>query len=412
MKPRIRWLVIVIVSFVFLAGCCRPIPVRLEESMANSTFPHSPELPFGVYVEKTRQMVEKTRQDLDGPDRAGIIAANTPFELVPDPTCHPKNADGKFDNGVLLIHGLSDSPYHMRQIGNHLRGKGFWVRAILLPGHGTVPGDLISVKYGEWIKAVRYGVKGMAPRVERLFVAGFSTGATLGVYHSLVSDDIHGLLLFSPALGVDAMAFLTPWVSSVMPWLDREDDLDFAKYESFTCNAAAQIYKLIRTIDQLVEEGKEVTIPVFAALSYEDATADADSYLEFFTRYVTDPQSRVLLYTAKPLAKFAGDPKIDQVISRVETGDGRQIVDFAHTAITLPSHDPHYGKHGDYRNCLHYRCCSAKRKACLEGKALVLGARTFKNRIRYGNIQRLTYNPFYKEMTDRMDRFLFWIDFD
>ncbi len=316
---------IVTVSFLFFVGCCRPTPVRLKESKINSTFPHGPELPFGAYVEKTRQMVEKTRVDLDGPDRGGrakIIAANTPFELVPDPEYHPKNADGKFANGVLLVHGLSDSPYRMRQIGNHLRDKGFLVRAILLPGDGTVPGDLISVKYEEWIKAVRYGVQRTAPRVERFFVAGFSTGGALGVYHSLVSDDIQGLLLFSPALGVNPMAFLTPWISPVMTWLDREDDLDFAKYGSFTCNAAAQIYKLTQTIDHLVKkEGKRLTIPVFTALSYEDATADAEYFIDFFNSYVTHPQSRVLLYTAKPLPELAANPRVEQVISRVDTGD-------------------------------------------------------------------------------------------
>ncbi|MBI9091522.1 MAG: hypothetical protein JEZ12_20110 [Desulfobacterium sp.] len=114
----------------------------------------------------------------------------------------------------------------------------------------------------------------------------------------------------------------------------------------------------------------------------------------------------------KPLAELVGNPRVEQVISRVDTGNGRLIVDLAHTAIPLPPHDPHYGKHGDYRNCIHYWRCSAKRKACLEGKALVLGERTFKNRIRYDNIQRLTYNPFYIEMMDRMDRFLLRIDLD
>ncbi len=414
MKRRIHRLMIVTVSFIVFACGCQPTPVRLKESQVNSTFPHSSELPFDAYMEKTRQMVEQTREDLEdlnGPGRAEIIGANTPFELVPDPAWYPQNDDGKFANGVLLIHGLSDSPYHMRQIGNHLRDKGFLVRAMLLPGHGTVPGDLISVRYEEWIKAVRYGVQRMAPRVERLFVAGFSTGGALGVYHSLVYDDIQGLLLFSPALAVKSpMAFLAPLVSFVKTWLGKEDDLDFAKYESFTTNAGAQIYKLTQAIDQLVEEkGKRLSIPVFTALSHEDATVDAEYYIKFFENYVTHPQSRVLLYTSRPLPELAGNSRVELLNSRVDKEDGRPIVNFAHTSITLPPHDPHYGNQGEYRNCLHYGRSSEERRICLSGKALVLGEKGSKDpesRKKYETLQRLTYNPLYEDMMDRMDSFL------
>lgn len=408
MKRPINYLVITIVFLLVFSGCFQPEPLRLKESKLNSLFIHSLSLPFDSYIKKTRQMVEKTRVDLKGQERGAIIAANSPFELLPDGVRYPKKNNEKFATGVLLIHGLSDSPYHMRSLGEHLRDKGFLVRAILLPGHGTVPGDLTTVTYGEWIKAVRYGVEGMKPMVDHLFIAGFSTGGALGVYESLVHDDIDGLLLFSPALAVrSSLAFLTPFLSLFKTWLSTEEDKDFSKYESFAMNGAAQIYSLTKVIKNLLkEQDKKITIPVFAALSYGDDTVDPKFFMDIFNSHMTNPDSRVLLYAGKPLPEFADNPRISLVNSSFNMADGAVVVDFAHTSITLPPEDPHYGKAGDYRSCLHYKMGSEKRMLCLQGKALVLGEKSPANLRTYDNLQRLTFNPLYKEMVVEMDRFL------
>ncbi len=409
MRQRLSGFVIQSMVFLFVSGCCvQPAPVRLNESTLNSTFDHGLDLPFAVYMQTTRQMVEKTRQDLDGPDRERIVAANTPFELVPDPVFFPKKPGGRFARGVLMIHGLSDSPYHMRAIGEHLRDRGFLVRAILLPGHGSVPGDLTRVSYEAWVKAVVYGVEQMKPLVEQLFIAGFSTGGSLGVYHSLVHQDIQGLLLFSPALKVkSAMAFMTPWLKWFKPWLAVEQDRDFAKYESFAMNGAAQIFRLTRAIDlQVKRDDSGCRIPVFAALSYDDDTVDARFFMDFFNTTMTHPQSRVVLYSGHPLAEFADTPRIIRVNSRLETGEGSLIVDFAHTSITLPPEDTHYGQDGAYRNCLHYKSGSTQRDRCLGVESRVRGEKSDDNLKRYDLLQRLTYNPLYGKMLNQMDRFL------
>ena len=60
---------------------------------------------------------------------------NRTFELV------PVNIQG----GALLLHGLTDSPYSLRRIGEILLGKGFYVLGLRLPGHGTIPGALTEV---------------------------------------------------------------------------------------------------------------------------------------------------------------------------------------------------------------------------------------------------------------------------
>ena len=41
---------------------------------------------------------------------------------------------------VVLLHGLTDSPFSLRHIARRYRDRGFVAIGIRLPGHGTVPG--------------------------------------------------------------------------------------------------------------------------------------------------------------------------------------------------------------------------------------------------------------------------------
>jgi hypothetical protein len=44
---------------------------------------------------------------------------------------------------ALLLHGLSDSPYSLRSVAERLHAEGFFVVGLRIPGHGTLPGELL-----------------------------------------------------------------------------------------------------------------------------------------------------------------------------------------------------------------------------------------------------------------------------
>ena len=67
--------------------------------------------------------------------------------------------------GVLLVHGLSDSPYIMRGLAEYLHGQGWYVVALRLPGHGTAPSGLLEVKWQDWAAAVRLAAKDLVATV-------------------------------------------------------------------------------------------------------------------------------------------------------------------------------------------------------------------------------------------------------
>src|SRR5437016_3635977 len=83
------------------------------------------DLNFDDYIKQSRAIIATNRQHIDKYKEI-VINANTPYELKPSQTAK---------NGVLLIHGLLDSPFIMRDIGERLQSKGLLVRSIMLPGH-------------------------------------------------------------------------------------------------------------------------------------------------------------------------------------------------------------------------------------------------------------------------------------
>ena len=186
---------------------------------------------------------------------------NRSYELAPPGT--PRGS-------VLLVHGLSDSPYSMRSLAETLLAQGYYVVVLRMPGHGTLPSGLLDVKWQDWYGAVALAAKHAAARggEGKPFVAGgHSTGAALLTLYSLRSltdtslprpTDLH---LVSAAIGISPFAVLTNLLSglSFIPgfeksrWLDVFPEYDPYKYNSFPVNAANQIYKLTHVVQDTLD---------------------------------------------------------------------------------------------------------------------------------------------------------------
>ncbi len=366
-------------------------------------------LAFGEYVRRTTAMLRRVHVMLGtaGPEKA--VAGNAPFELHPEGEAH--RGKGKpYRRGVLLAHGLTDSPYFMRYLAEFFRENGFRVMAILLPGHGTQPGDLLEVTWREWAKAVAYGTGRLAEEVDEVYLAGFSAGGALSVYQSMHDDRVRGLFLFSPAFEITSRAAwanlhrLYSWLIPSAKWVGISPDKDIYKYESFPKNAAAQMYALAKELNLLLRK-PEIGIPIFAAASRDDTTANTPATIEFMAQ-AHHPCSRLVLYAADTGNPPPGIPaeKLELVNSAVPA---QKILSSAHTAIVLPPDDPHYGAGGEYSNCIHYYPDDMEKyEACnnMHGEVL-LGEITEAN-LKSGTVRRLMYNPNFAALKISMRRFI------
>jgi len=383
-----------------------PLEARHRPSGLNTYF-NGDRLPFSDYVARNRVMIGKVCADAAKLEQ--IVDGNAPFELNP-PNGFQAGQQKTYRRGVLLTHGLSDSAYSMRHLAAFFQENGFRVMAVLLPGHGTQPGDLLDVTWQEWAKTVAYGAYKLAEEVEEVYLAGYSTGATLSVYHSLRDDRVRGLFLFSPAFRISRWAALAKlhklysWLVPSAKWIHILPDLDIYKYESFTKNAAAQAYALTRKLDELIQS-HEIDIPVFMAASADDMTVKISSFLEFIAR-THHPSSKLVLYTTEPenIPSGVSAEKMELVYSAVPE---QRILSSAHTAIVIPPEDPHYGEAGEYSNCAHYYPDDmARYKSCLKQPGQDLQGEVTSENLKAGIMRRLMYNPHFVALENSMRRFI------
>ena len=85
---------------------------------------------------------------------------------------------------VVLLHGLTDSPYSLRHVARRYADRGFVAIGIRMPGHGTVPAGLTDVRWEDWSGATRLAVREARRRVPApapLHLVGFSNGGALAV---------------------------------------------------------------------------------------------------------------------------------------------------------------------------------------------------------------------------------------
>jgi esterase/lipase len=361
-----------------------------QPSGLNEQFTIEKNLSFADYLAKTRDMIAEARLDLTPATASKIIAANAPYEYRP---LSPAR------KGILLVHGLYDCPFLLQDLGKHFAAQGLLVRSILLPGHGTVPGDLLNVHHSEWIKAVDYGVDSLAQEVAQIFIAGFSLGGVLAVYKALCDKRIQGLLLIAPALALQSQWLVgllirwQKWLQWRLPeqgwYVKRNFQKDYSKYESFCSNAAQQIYQLILKTKILLQQNT-LSIPIFLTISAEDEVVCPKTCLTFFSAN-THVNSRLLWYTPRP--KIMQDSRI---ITKSSAIADKKIIDFSHICLPIAPSNSHYGVAGDYQSFLQYPDNQPP-----SNKEIFLGAvsRTNLNR---GVIQRLSYNPDFAAMLEEI----------
>jgi carboxylesterase len=106
--------------------------------------------------------------------------------------------------GCLLVHGLSGTPACVAPLREHLTKAGFHVAAPCLKGHGGTLNDLAKSTWQDWYATVRISYSELKRSCEKVYYAGISLGALLGL--KLALDE---------GWGVNALAVLsTPIVLS------------------------------------------------------------------------------------------------------------------------------------------------------------------------------------------------------
>jgi hypothetical protein len=252
-------------------------------------------------------------------------------------------------------------------------------------------------------------VADLAGVAEEVYLLGFAEGGTLALDHALTATAgkepvPRALVLLAPALARGGLAGLAARyldygaLASAHRFAQLLPDDDPARYSSIARHAEQQASALSDRLDG--QEGP-LAMPVFMALSAEDAVIDAAAARRWFCRELIGP--RHLLW-------YAGDASPAEDCGFVEARAGGAppaILDLAHRALPIAPEDAHYGTAGDYLDCRHYyhETDTPNWLLCLDP------AKTPANSaLRYGEItpqnlashlmRRLTYNPDFAALAD------------
>ncbi len=322
------------------------------------------------------------RRNIQSADRQQEILWNAPAEW------RPQQGNGK---GILLVHGLGDSPWSYHDIGASLAQQGFLVRSVLLPGHGTRPQDMLTTRLAEWQQVVREQAGILAAETEQLYLGGFSTGANLVLSYAMQHDSVSGLLLFSPAFESDSgFDWLTPYLSKIRPWLLPNDGSrplqNAVRYLTVPTNGFGQFYlSSADARDYLADQ--IFSRPVLMVVSEHDSVLDTGYLRDTFSTRFTHPHSRLIWYgdTSWPVSDA-------RILQRSDYLPEYRISQFSHMGILFRPDNPLYGTDGSLRICWNGQS-EARTQACQQGAEVWYSAWGLQDDEHIH--ARLTFNPYY-----------------
>ncbi len=232
---------------------------------------------------------------------------NRTFELAAEPAV----------GGVLLLHGMSDSPYSLRALGESLNQRGYRVLGLRLPGHGTAPVGLTNARWEDMAAAVRLGMAHLASALgdRPLHLVGYSNGAALAVDYALDAEAGDGLarptslVLISPALGISRAAALARWKLALghlpglgaLEWLQVQPEFDPYKYNSFATRAGDQVHRLTRRVARRMASrargaGTPPFPPTLVFKSTVDATVSTQAVVDNFLSRLSPGRHELVLF--------------------------------------------------------------------------------------------------------------------
>ncbi len=417
---------------------------------------------FSQYLE----LEEKLFQQLEERVYAGIVPEERHYlnrfnhGSMSDPTRWPRNWNRTFEftqespkAGILLLHGMSDSPYSLRNIGQSLHEAGATVVGLRIPGHGTAPSGLVELHWQDMAAAVKLAMNHLQKTCDGqpLYIIGYSNGSALAIHYvlSILEDQKlpkpDGLVLVSPAIGVTPLAAFAVWQARLghllglekLAWNAIEIEYDPYKYNSFAVNAGDQVYRLTSEIQKLIKKyidsGRLQQLPpILAFQSVVDTTVSASAVvtglfeklpasgheLVFFDINRIEGSARFFKMDPKPfLDRMLNGEKLPYTLTLVanekvtsrevnllrrEAGTNdveivplglawpNDIHSLAHVSLPFPADDPLYGANSSEENPgIHLG------NIALQGERGVLQVST-------ASMLRLRWNPFYSYLEQRV----------
>lgn len=201
------------------------------------------------------------------------------------------------EHAVLLIHGLTGSPFELKTLARRLHKSGFTVKGPCLAGHGQTLEDLTATTWYDWYETVHDTFKEMKAQYKTVSVSGLCMGALLALY--LAYEEGHkvsSIATLSTTLFYDGWSL--PWYKFLLPLsylppikyiysyeerspygvkderMRKRIEISLKEssiaYASFPAQSMHELFKLVKIVKKTIQK---VTVPTLILHAVEDDVA-------------------------------------------------------------------------------------------------------------------------------------------
>jgi carboxylesterase len=202
---------------------------------------------------------------------------------------------------IALVHGIGGSAATMQPLADALTARGHRVQNATLPGHGTVPEDLVGVAWTDWLAAI--------PVADVL--VGQSMGATL-VLTAATTRVVRAVVAINPPVGDDD-------VLEGLEWRQSRGHLWIDTPESASGDTGRQRLPISALIEMVrgalaLDVGK-VMVPVLLVAGALDDSADP-MHVDDMANAIGGPVTRLTLPRSGHVATLG--PDLDLLVGGLE----------------------------------------------------------------------------------------------
>jgi len=229
----------------------------------------------------------------------------------------------KTKNAIVLIHGLTDSPYYMKDIAERFYHEGANVVLPLLSGHGLQISKALNKLQDhsldkKWKSEVDLAVDIAQIIGEHVSIGGLSTGGALSI-NKILRDPQKidgGVFLFSAALSIGhfeiikKIPFVQPFIKTVRNIYQKlctknqtKKPVNPYKYPFLLNYTSLELFDIILENKKISKNIKNISQPIFAVHSLHDETIKNGEVRKFFKKFIKtsdSDMSKVLILLDKP----------------------------------------------------------------------------------------------------------------
>ncbi len=243
------------------------------------------------------------------------------------------NVDGPIrSTAILLIHGYLSSNQDFGDLPERLASRGYTVRLMRLPGHGTTPLDLAGQPDGAFYEAVKTEYEALAEEYDRVRVVGFSLGGALStILSSEYQVDRLGLVapyykvtyksyyVLTPEMWQACMGWAVPMIKRPTGFVkinNKEAAKNYFMYHAFPSSSVSQLMAVGKQARQPELLGR-VSCPVLMIHSPGDGAASPDAAGAAFKALGSEDKRLVWLDGEKSNHVILWDYEKDKVLDEL-----------------------------------------------------------------------------------------------